>query len=84
MIYRITKLTINILNLKALFKRYFILKNLYKMRYLTHKEKLLARTVFGDLIDYAKPKIIAKPFLPWQPIGIFIAPNGNIYMNPSD
>lgn len=54
------------------------------IRSLTTNEKNLAKSVFGDLIDYSLPKIISKPYLMWQPEKTFIAPNGNIYMNPSD
>lgn len=61
-----------------------IVKPSYQARELTHQEKLLAQSVFGDQINYTKPKIISKPFVPWQPRGIFMAPNGNIYMNPCD
>ncbi len=60
------------------------MKSSYQVRNLTLQEKLLARSVFGEEINYNTPKIIARPFLPWQPKGMFMAPNGNIYINPSD
>lgn len=40
--------------------------------------------VFGDMLDCERPKIIATRYLPWQSCGIFMAPNGNIYVNPAD
>lgn len=59
------------------------LKN-YPIRHLTAQEKLLAQMVFGDMLDCERPKIIATRYLPWQSCGIFMAPNGNIYVNPAD
>lgn len=59
------------------------LKN-YPIRYLTAQEKVLAQLVFGDMLNCEQPKIIATRYLPWQSCGIFMAPNGNIYVNSSD
>lgn len=59
------------------------LKN-YPIRHLTAHEKLLAQMVFGDMLDCERPKIIATRYLPWQSCGIFMAPNGNIYVNTAD
>lgn len=59
------------------------LKN-YPIRFLTLEEKVLAQRIFGDLLDCERPKIIANRYLPWQAHGIFMAPNGNIYVNLPD
>ncbi|WII95265.1 hypothetical protein LU276_09775 [Moraxella haemolytica] len=50
------------------------------MRHLTTGEITLAQSVFGDLIDYDKVKIIKYPYIPWQSDEVFIAPNGFIFV----
>ncbi|MCH7310548.1 hypothetical protein MMP60_04340 [Acinetobacter sp. ANC 4805] len=60
------------------------MKPSYQARKLTLQEKLLAQSVFGDKINYNIPRIIPRTFLPWQLKGMFMAPNGNIYINSSD
>jgi len=55
-----------------------------QVRNLTHAEMTLAKAVFADLIDYTQVKILSAPFLPWQPIGMFMAPNGTIFVNPEN
>lgn len=56
------------------------LKNKYTIiRPLTVNEIMLAKSVFGDLIDYNKVRIVNYPYLPWQSDEIFIAPNGYIF-----
>ncbi len=50
------------------------------MRSLTVNEINLAKSVFGELIDYAQTKIINYPYIPWQADDIFIAPNGWIFV----
>lgn len=60
------------------------MKSSYQARSLTQQEKILVQSVFGDKINYNTPKIIPRPFLPWQQKGMFMAPNGNIYINSSD
>ena len=50
------------------------------MRALTKGEIALAKSVFGELIDYTKVKIINYPYIPWQTDDVFIAPNGFIFV----
>lgn len=57
---------------------------LFKYRHLTEGEIRMSRTVFGDLIDYSKVLIMNQPYLPWQPVGILMAPNGCIHMKDAD
>ncbi|QMT36881.1 hypothetical protein H3L96_11365 [Neisseria wadsworthii] len=52
------------------------------VRGLTDNEVTLAKSVYGELIDYDKVTIINCPYLPWQPPGTFMAPNGCIFVNP--
>lgn len=56
----------------------------FKVRALTDGEIQISKTVFGDLIDYAKVKVLNHPYLPWQPIGILMAPNGYIHLKGTD
>ncbi|TCM69835.1 hypothetical protein EC844_102102 [Acinetobacter calcoaceticus] len=56
----------------------------FKCRCLTQAEIKLCQTVFGDLIDYSKVRIMNQPFLPWQPKGIFMAPLGSIHLHNAD
>jgi len=58
--------------------------NQFKYRYLTENEIRLARTVFSDLIDYQKVIIMNQPYLPWQPVGVFMAPNGYIHVKDAN
>jgi len=53
-------------------------------RSLTPGEIALARSVFGDAIDYAPVKIIRGKWWPFQPRGIVMAPTGNIHFHPAD
>ncbi|NAS09799.1 hypothetical protein [Acinetobacter haemolyticus] len=55
--------------------------NQFEYRGLTQGEIAMAQPVFGNLIDYSQVKILNIPYLPWQPINIFIAPNGNLYVH---
>jgi hypothetical protein len=48
-------------------------------RSLTDGETALARSVFGDAIDYAKVRIVRGRWWPLQPRNVAMAPNGNIY-----
>lgn len=50
------------------------------MRVLTDGEIALAKTVFGDLVDYEQVRIVNYPYLPWQADDVFIAPNGWIFV----
>lgn len=49
-------------------------------RRLTDGEIALARTVFGDAIDYARVQIHNGKFIPLQPADTGMAPNGSLYM----
>lgn len=71
------------LNLLPFFIRIFKLDQ-FKVRGLTDGEIQISQSVFGDLIDYAKVKVLNHPYLPWQPIGIFMAPNGYIHLKDAD
>ena len=51
-------------------------------RRLTPGEIELARTVFGDAIDYAPVEIFRRKWFPFQPKKVAMAPNGNIYFHP--
>lgn len=59
----------------------FLNMNEFKWRGLTDGEVALAQSVFGDLINYHAVKIFNIPYLPWQPLNIFIAPNGNLFVH---
>lgn len=59
---------------------HFVKKSKLPIRPLTDGEISLAKSVFGDLIDYDKVKIINYPYIPWQSDDIFIAPNGFIFV----
>lgn len=43
----------------------------------------MARTVFGDAIDYAKVRIIGRRYLPFQPKNCAMTPNGSMYFHRS-
>ena len=49
-------------------------------RPLTDGEIKLARSVFGDAIDYAAVTISDGKYMPFQPKGTAMAPNGHLYM----
>ncbi|WP_407308387.1 hypothetical protein [Acinetobacter sp.] len=57
--------------------------DIYNFRYrnLTSGEINLSRQIFGDLINYNEVKIFNIKYLPWQPINMYMAPNGNLFMN---
>ena len=64
----------------------FILKHIkwlnienFKWRYLTAGEIRICKTVFADLIQYEQVIVMNHPYLPWQPAGVCMAPNGWIY-----
>lgn len=56
-------------------------KDKLTIRGLSDAETALARSVYGGLIDYDKVTVINCPYLPWQPPGTFMAPNGCIFVN---
>ncbi len=51
-------------------------------RPLTSGEIDLARSVFGDAIDYSKVKLVRRKWWPFQPRGTAMAPTGNIHFHP--
>lgn len=50
-------------------------------RPLTVGEIGLAKTVFGDSIDYTKVTVSDQPFIRFQAEGVAMAPNGKLYMH---
>ena len=53
-----------------------------RSRPLTPGEIELARSVFGDAVDYAKVRMVRRKWWPFQPRGIVMAPTGNIHFHP--
>jgi len=51
-------------------------------RPLTDGEIELARSVFGDAIDYARVRMVRGKWWPFQPRNSAMAPMGNIYFHP--
>lgn len=51
-------------------------------RPLTTGEIALARSVFGDAVDYSRVRLIKGKWWPFQPRNAAMAPNGNIYFHP--
>ena len=51
-------------------------------RPLTPGEIELARSVFGDAIDYRRVSLVRRKWWPFQPRGIVMAPTGNIHFHP--
>jgi hypothetical protein len=51
-------------------------------RSLTDGEIELARSIFGDSIDYAAVRLVRRKWWPFQPRGIVMAPTGNIHFHP--
>jgi hypothetical protein len=51
-------------------------------RPLTAGEIDLARSIFGDSIDYSKVRLIKGKWWPFQPRNAAMAPMGNIYFHP--
>jgi hypothetical protein len=52
-------------------------------RSLTPGEIDLARSVFGDAVDYARVRLVHGKWWPFQPRGSAMAPMGNIYFHPN-
>jgi hypothetical protein len=52
-------------------------------RGLTPGEIELARSVFGDAIDYQRVELIRGKWWPLQPRNAAMAPDGNIYFHPA-
>jgi hypothetical protein len=53
-------------------------------RPLTDGEVALARSMFGDAIDYGRVRIVRGKWWPFQYKGIVMAPTGNIHFHPDD
>ena len=51
-------------------------------RPLTSGEIALARSVFGDAIDYAKVRMVRRKWWPFHPKNAAMAPTGNIHFHP--
>lgn len=51
-------------------------------RSLTEGETALARSVFGDAIDYATVKIFARKWWPFQQRQVAMAPDGHLWFSP--
>jgi hypothetical protein len=51
-------------------------------RSLTRGEVALARSIFGEAIDYSTVRLIKGKYWPLQPRNAAMAPNGNIYFHP--
>jgi hypothetical protein len=51
-------------------------------RFLTPGEIALARSVFGDAIDYSKVRLVKGKWWPFHPRRAAMAPMGNIYFHP--
>ena len=51
-------------------------------RPLTAGETALARSVFGDAIDYARVRMVRRKWWWLQPRGTVMAPTGNIHFHP--
>ncbi|QNM82750.1 vgr related protein [Sphingomonas sabuli] len=51
-------------------------------RSLTTGEIALARSVFGDAIDYRAVKLVRRKWWPLQPKNVAMAPCGNIHFHP--
>lgn len=51
-------------------------------RSLTPGEIALARSIFGDAIDYAPVRIHRRKWFPFQPSNVTMAPMGHIHFHP--
>ena len=56
----------------------------FKWRKLTLGEIQICQSVFADLIDYDQVIVMNHPYLPWQPVGMCMAPDGWIYLKDPD
>jgi hypothetical protein len=53
-------------------------------RPLTSGEIAMARSVFGETIDYPRVQLVRSKWWPFQPRGIVMAPCGHIHFHPAD
>ncbi|MBJ7443288.1 MAG: vgr related protein [Sphingobium sp.] len=51
-------------------------------RYLTRDEVTLARGVFGQAIDYGRVRVHERKWWPFQPRGVTMAPDGDLWFHP--
>jgi hypothetical protein len=51
-------------------------------RPLTAGETALARSVFGDAIDYTRVRLIKRKWWPLQPRNFIMTPSGNLHFHP--
>jgi hypothetical protein len=51
-------------------------------RPLTPGEIAVARSVFGDAIDYSRVRMVRRKWWPFQPRSAAMAPTGNIHFHP--
>ncbi|MBV7267079.1 vgr related protein [Erythrobacter ani] len=51
-------------------------------RHLTPGEVTLARTVYGNAIDYGAVKLRRRKFFPFQPKRVTMAPRGHVHFHP--
>ena len=55
-----------------------------RSRPLTTGEIALARSIFGEAIDYDRVRLVRGKWWPFQPRGIVMAPTGHIHFHPAD
>ena len=53
-------------------------------RPLTAGEVELARSMFGDAINYDRVRLVRRKWWPFQPRGIVMAPTGHVHFHPAD
>jgi hypothetical protein len=53
------------------------------VRPLTSGEVALARSIFGEAIDYAAVTVQRRKFFPLQPRGVTMAPMGSLHFHPA-
>lgn len=53
-------------------------------RALTDGEIALARSMFGDAINYDRVRLVRGKWWPFQPRGIVMAPTGNVHFHPDN
>lgn len=51
-------------------------------RYLTPDEVALARGMFGQAIDYDRVRVHERKWWPFQPRGVTMAPDGDLWFHP--
>lgn len=51
-------------------------------RYLTRDEVALARGMFGQAIDYGRVRVHERKWWPFQPKGVTMAPDGDLWFHP--